>query len=101
MRGLEVRGRMKCLHAGAIDLDGLDNHGAVVLVGGADNERLEGIAGVEPICSRWARRFGANMQTSPHTTREGKLTTHICAEWDYYGIAVEAYAFVPAEAATT
>lgn len=51
--------------------------------------------------TRWALRFGVTAQTSPHTTSEGELKTYVLAAFDYHGIAVEAYAFVPPGAATT
>lgn len=50
--------------------------------------------------ARWARRFGSELQTSPHQCDDGTLKRYVRAEFDYYGIAVAAYTFIPAETAT-
>jgi hypothetical protein len=50
--------------------------------------------------TRWALRFGGTLTTRPHTGKDGPQT--LCRlDFDYYGVAVEAYAFIPAETATT
>ena len=46
--------------------------------------------------ARWANRFGGVVQTRPHEMEDGQMTSYVTAEFDYYGIAVKAYAFIPA-----
>jgi hypothetical protein len=49
--------------------------------------------------TRWAKRFGAVLSSEPHQTEKGPQTW--CrAEFDYYGVAVRAFAHVPAATAT-
>jgi hypothetical protein len=50
--------------------------------------------------TRWALRFGGTLTTSPHEGKDGPQTLCRLA-FDYYGVAVEAYAFIPADTATT
>jgi hypothetical protein len=45
--------------------------------------------------TRWALRFGSVVTSEPHQGRNGPETWHR-AEFDYFGIAVRAYALVPA-----
>ncbi len=46
--------------------------------------------------TRWALRFGAVVLTTPYQDGETGPQTLCRAEFDYYGIAVLAYAFIPA-----
>ena len=49
--------------------------------------------------TRWATRFGAVLSSEPHQTEKGPQTW--CrAEFDYYGVAVKAFAHIPAATAT-
>ena len=50
--------------------------------------------------TRWALRFGSVMTTQPHQGENGPETWHR-TEFDYFGIAVAAYAHVPAGPAST
>ena len=50
--------------------------------------------------NRWALRFGGTLTTRPHEGKDGPET--LCRlDFDYYGVAVEAYAFIPGQVATT
>ena len=50
--------------------------------------------------ARWAMRFGGTVTSEPHEGRNGGLETWCRIRFDYYGVAVTAYAHVPvAEAA--
>ena len=50
--------------------------------------------------TRWALRFGGVLTSEPHEGKQGPQTW--CRlEFDYYGVAIAAYAHVPAETATT
>ena len=45
--------------------------------------------------TRWAKRFGAVLSSEPHQTDKGPQIW--CrAQFDYYGVAVKAFAHVPA-----
>ena len=50
--------------------------------------------------TRWALRFGAVLTSQPHQGEDGPETWCNLA-FDYYGIAVDAYAHIPAETAST
>ena len=50
--------------------------------------------------TRWALRFGSVMTSQPDTGDDGPETWHR-TDFDYYGIAVTAYAHVPAGPAST
>jgi hypothetical protein len=50
--------------------------------------------------TRWAARFGSVMTSRPGQIESDTGTWHT-ADFDYYGIAVHAFAFVPAEPAST
>jgi hypothetical protein len=50
--------------------------------------------------TRWALRFGSVMTSRPGQCHQGPGTWHR-AEFDYYGIAVTAYAHIPAAPAST
>jgi hypothetical protein len=45
--------------------------------------------------TRWALRFGSVITSQPHPGRNGPETWHR-ADFDYFGIAVTAYAHIPA-----
>ena len=48
----------------------------------------------------WALRFGGVLTSEPHQTERGPQTW--CrVQFDYYGIAVKAFAHIPAQAAST
>jgi len=50
--------------------------------------------------TRWALRFGGVLTSEPHQTERGPQTW--CrAEFDYYGVAVKAFAHIPAAPAAT
>jgi hypothetical protein len=51
--------------------------------------------------ARWARRFGATLQSSPLQSQDGQQLSYVRAEFDYYGVAVEVYAMIPARTAHT
>ena len=53
-----------------------------------------------PAVTRWALRFGSVMTSQPGECHQGPGTWHR-AEFDYYGIAVTAYAHIPAAPAST
>ena len=50
--------------------------------------------------TRWALRFGAVLTSEPHEGKHGP-ETWCYAKFDYYGLAVTAYAHIPAEPAAT
>ena len=50
--------------------------------------------------TRWALRFGSVVTTQPHQGNDGPETWYR-ADFDYFGIAVTAYAHIPAEPAST
>ena len=50
--------------------------------------------------SRWAHRFGSIMTSQPHQGNDGPETWYR-TDFDYYGIAVAAYAHVPAAPASS
>jgi hypothetical protein len=50
--------------------------------------------------TRWALKFGGVVITEPHEGERGP-ETYCRAELDYFGIAVDVYAFIPAKTATT
>jgi len=50
--------------------------------------------------TRWALLFGAIAISQPHRDDDGPKT-YVHAEFDFYGITVTVYAFIPAETATT
>ena len=50
--------------------------------------------------TRWALRFGAVLTSQPRQGEDGPETWCSLA-FDYYGIAVDAYARIPAETAST
>ena len=50
--------------------------------------------------SRWALRFGGLLTTQPLNGKRGPKT-RCRLEFGYYGVAVDAYAHIPAAAATT
>jgi hypothetical protein len=50
--------------------------------------------------TRWALRFGGVLQSEPHQTERGPQTW--CrVRFDYYGVVVNAFAHIPAQAAST
>lgn len=50
--------------------------------------------------TKWALRFGGVLTSTPHSGEDGPQT--LCRlEFDYYGVPIEAYAFIPAGTATT
>ena len=48
--------------------------------------------------TRWALRFGSVVTSDPHQGEDGPETWHR-TDFDYFGIAVTAYAHIPAEPA--
>ena len=50
--------------------------------------------------TRWALRFGSVVTSEPHQAKNGPETWHR-TEFDYFGIAVTAYAHIPAAPAVT
>jgi hypothetical protein len=50
--------------------------------------------------TRWALRFGSVVTSDPHQDTDGPETWHR-TEFDYFGIAVRAYALVPAAPASS
>jgi hypothetical protein len=50
--------------------------------------------------TRWALRFGSVVTTQPHQGTDGPETWHR-TDFDYFGIAVTAYARIPAAPAVT
>jgi len=50
--------------------------------------------------TRWALRFGSIITSAPHPGRNGPETRHR-ADFDYAGIAVTAYAHIPAAPAAS
>ena len=51
--------------------------------------------------NRWAHRFGSVMTSQPGQDNDGGPETWHRTDFDYYGIAVTAYAHIPAEPART
>ena len=50
--------------------------------------------------TRWALRFGGLLASEPHEGERGPQTRcHL--EFDYYGVTVKVYAYIPAGTATT
>jgi hypothetical protein len=49
--------------------------------------------------TRWAHRFGSAMTSEPHEGKDGPETWY-WTDFDYYGIAVAAYAHIPAAPAS-
>ena len=45
--------------------------------------------------TRWARRFGSPVHTHPHHDGRG-VFTRVTTRFDYYGLAVKAYTYIPA-----
>jgi hypothetical protein len=45
----------------------------------------------------WAQRFGAPLTSSDHTNKDGTLSTYVECTFDFFGVEVVAYAFIPAE----
>ncbi len=50
--------------------------------------------------TQWALRFGGVLSSELHDTSDGPQTW-VRARFDYYGVAVKAYAHIPATPATT
>jgi hypothetical protein len=50
--------------------------------------------------TRWALKFGGVIISEPHDGQRGP-ETYCHAELDYFGVAVDVYAFIPAGTATT
>jgi D-serine deaminase-like pyridoxal phosphate-dependent protein len=50
--------------------------------------------------TRWALRFGSVVTSEPHQAKDGP-ETWCRTEFDYFGIAITAYAHVPAAPAST
>ncbi len=50
--------------------------------------------------TRWALRFGGVLTSQPHEGEHGP-ETWCSRDFDYYGVAVKAYAHIPAEPAGT
>ena len=50
--------------------------------------------------TRWALRFGSVVTSEPHQGKDGPETWYR-TDFDYFGIAVTAYAHVPAEPASS
>ena len=51
--------------------------------------------------TRWALRFGSVMTSQPGQDKDGGPETWYRTDFDYYGIAVKAYAHIPAAPAAT
>ena len=51
--------------------------------------------------TRWALRFGSVVTSEPHQDTDGGPETWYRTEFDYFGIAVRAYALVPAGPASS
>jgi hypothetical protein len=49
--------------------------------------------------TQWNRRFGGVLTQEPHDSESGP-STFTKAAFDYYGLEVEAYAFIPADPAS-
>ena len=47
----------------------------------------------------WAHRFGSAVTTDPHRDERGQFT-RVTATFGYYGLAVTAYAYIPAAPAS-
>ena len=50
--------------------------------------------------TRWALRFGSVVTSEPHQGKDGPETWHR-TDFDYFGIAVTAYAHIPAAPASS
>jgi hypothetical protein len=50
--------------------------------------------------TRWALRFGGVIISEPHQGQDGPQT-YCHAEFSYYGVTVQVYAFIPATKAST
>jgi hypothetical protein len=49
--------------------------------------------------TRWALRFGGVLTSEPDEGKRGPQT-RCCVQFDYYGVAITAYAYIPAATAT-
>ena len=49
--------------------------------------------------TRWALRFGGVLTSEPHEGKSGPQT-RCRLQFDYYGVAIKAYAYIPAGTAT-
>jgi hypothetical protein len=49
--------------------------------------------------AQWAHRFGGVIASQPHDGERGQRT-YCTATFDYYGLTIEAYAFIPADSAS-
>jgi hypothetical protein len=49
--------------------------------------------------TRWALRFGGVLASEPCEGKRG-LLTRCCVQFDYYRVAITAYAYIPAATAT-
>lgn len=43
----------------------------------------------------WAQRFGAVLASDDHTHEDGTPSTYVRATFDFFGVEVTAYAFIP------
>jgi hypothetical protein len=50
--------------------------------------------------TQWARRFGSSVSTRPHHDGRG-VFLRVTATFGYYGLAVKAYAYIPAAPASS
>jgi len=69
------------------------NHDAISIQFARDKDSIRAI-------TRWAARFGSVATSSPGKVESDTGTWHT-TDIDYYGIAVHAFAFIPAEPAST
>lgn len=56
-------------------------------------------ASYEAIAS-WALRFGAVLASDDHIHQDGQPSKHVQATFDFFGVEVQAYAFIPVTTGT-
>ena len=49
----------------------------------------------------WSDAYGGVLASQPYTTKAGEPVTICCAQFEFYGVAVEALAVIPAATAAT
>jgi hypothetical protein len=83
--------------------DGLALPGYITIHGASQAYGLQ-FAGSEAsyeAVTSWALRFGAVLASDDHTGQDGQLSKYVRATFDFSGVEVQAYAFIPVTATGT
>jgi hypothetical protein len=51
--------------------------------------------GASRALAAWAQRFGAELASDPHTGQDGQRFTYVHTDFEFFGVEVVAYAFIP------